>query len=221
MCSSSKFNEDFLKPKPLNELCQCGCSGLIHTGGENDLADFLKEEIAQEKKALKMKNLPAEIDGFTVSADHAELVFEKKNQFESIIVTMNVNHSVDTDESPEDDGMGDMRSKPSFDVDIVRNKKTLSFSCSFTNFQDAGESESADLYQINDVTYFEGDWDDKTYSVAADILDENLYDLFMVVLSEKGITKRFVEKMSDIATSHEHSQYINLLENVKKFSSAN
>lgn len=221
MCSTSKI-DNFLKPKPIIECCQCGCSGLIHTGGEKELAEFLIEEIAGEKKAQKMKVLPAEVDGFSIIADMAELIFEKKTQFETITVSMNVNHSVDTEEIGDSgSGAEEMKSKPSFEVEISRNKKALSFACSYVDLRDDHDAEGADIFQINEVTYFEGDWDDKTYSVAADLLDENLYDLFMVVLSEKGITKKFMEKVSDIATSHEHSQYIELLENVRKFASAN
>lgn len=51
---------------------------------------------------------------------------------------MNVNHTVDTEEEePELDQnaekaeIGEMRSKPRFEVDIVRGNTTLSFTCSF------------------------------------------------------------------------------------------
>ena len=53
------------------------------------------------------------------------------------MVSFNVNHTVDTDEEPEIDPnadkpeTGEMRSKPRFEVDIVKGKTTLSFTCSF------------------------------------------------------------------------------------------
>lgn len=219
MCSTSKINGDILKVKPISECCQCGCSGLMHTGGEKDLVEFLKEEIVEEKKIQKMQSLPSELNGFAIYSDMAELTFEKKTSHETITVSMNINHSVDTEEMGEGENE-EMKAKPSFDVDITRNKKTLSFSCSFTHFDDV-DAQSADVFEINEVTYFEGDYEDKVYSVAADLLDENLYDLFMVVLGEKGITKKFVEEVSEIATLHEHMQYIGFLNNVKKFASAN
>ncbi|KAK6640988.1 hypothetical protein RUM44_012687 [Polyplax serrata] len=222
MCSTTKINDNFLKRKPLNECCQCGCSGMIHTGGEKDLVEFLNDEIASEKKGQKLRSLPSELHGFSITTDMAELIFKKKTDFETITVTMNVNHSVDTEDTEDEGSMSEeMRARPSFEVDIERNNKTLTFACSYTNFNDPSHENTADSFEITEVSYFEGKWDEKVYSVAADLLDENLYDLFMVVLGEKGVTKEFIDKVSDIATSHEHSQYIGLLENVKKFASVN
>lgn len=44
-----------------------------------------------------------------------------------------------------------------------------------------------------------------------------LYDLLMNFLEERGISNEFVEKLSDFSTAYEHSLYIALLENTKKF----
>jgi len=44
-----------------------------------------------------------------------------------------------------------------------------------------------------------------------------LYDLLMNLLEERGISNEFVEKLSDFSTAYEHSMYIALLENTKKF----
>ena len=49
-----------------------------------------------------------------------------------MVIQLNVNHTVDSAEP--DDGSQEapeMRSKPNFEVDLVKGKKTLSFSCSF------------------------------------------------------------------------------------------
>lgn len=55
-----------------------------------------------------------------------------------IVINFNVNHTVDTEEEPEElnptsdkPDMGEMKSKPQFEVDIVRGSTTLSFTCSF------------------------------------------------------------------------------------------
>lgn len=59
------------------------------------------------------------------------------HQFFSIVINFNVNHTVDTEEEPEIDpsadkpDLGEMRSKPQFEVDIVKGNTTLSFTCSF------------------------------------------------------------------------------------------
>lgn len=64
---------------------------------------------------------------------------------------------------------------------------------------------------------FEGEWKEKRYAVAGDILDGYLYDLFMNMLDERGINADFANKISDYCSSYEHSQYIGLLENLQKF----
>ena len=44
-----------------------------------------------------------------------------------------------------------------------------------------------------------------------------MYDLLMNLLEEKGISNDFVEKLSDLSTSYEHSLYVEFLEKVSKF----
>lgn len=54
-----------------------------------------------------------------------------------ISINFNVNHTVDTEDEPEIDttadkpDVGEMRSKPRFEVDLVRGDQTVSFTCSF------------------------------------------------------------------------------------------
>ena len=64
---------------------------------------------------------------------------------------------------------------------------------------------------------FDGDWNEKKYAVAGDILDGYLYDRFMNMLDERGINANFADKLSEYCSSYEHSQYINLLEELQKF----
>ena len=74
-----------------------------------------------------------------------------------------------------------------------------------------------DLFAIDEVTLFEGEWNDKKYAVAGDILDGYLYDLFMNMLGERGVNKEFVQKLSDYCSAYEQSQYIAMLENLQQF----
>lgn len=78
----------------------------------------------------------------------------------------------------------EMKSKPTFEVDIKRNNTTLSFTCSFLQGV-AQEGEYNDVFGIDEVTIYEGEWNDKNYAVAGDVLDgvrslilEYHYDLF-------------------------------------------
>lgn len=204
--------------------CSCGCGGVkhMHTKGERELVEFLTEEILAERKAQKGKSVPTTLDGFAVKLDGADVELTKKGDKETVVISFNVNHTVDTEEEPEIDdnadkpSLGEMRSKPNFEIDIVRGNTTLSFTCSFLAGT-AQEGEYNDVFGIDEMTIFEGEWNDKVYAVAGDVLDGYLYDLLMNLLEEKGISNEFAEKLSDFATTFEQSSYVGLLEKLSKF----
>lgn len=194
----------------------------MHTKGERELVEFLAEEIVAERKAQKKKTLPTEIDGFKVKLDGADVELIKDAGKEKITISFNVNHTVDAEEEPEitptqdNPEFGEMKSKPTFEVEITKENKTLSFSCSFLQGE-AQEGEYNDVFGIDELTVFEGEWSDKTYAVAGDVLDGYLYDLLMNYLEEKGISNEFAEKIIDFSTVYEHHQYISLLESLSSF----
>ncbi|CAB3227322.1 unnamed protein product [Arctia plantaginis] len=227
-----------------SNTCSCGC-GLkaIHTKvalnekhfdktvkskalGERELVEFLTEEIVAERKAQKVKNLPKELDGFAVTGDGAEVVLSKQLKDETIKITFNVNHTVDSDDiegeaQPEKQEFAEMRSRPQFEVDLIRGDTTLGFTCSF--LQDppsASADEYNDIFGIDEVTIYKGEWNDKVYAVAGDVLDGYLYDLLMNLLEEKGVSNEFAQKLSDFSTAYEHAAYINLLDTISKFTIA-
>jgi len=193
------------------------------TKGDQDLSKFLQEEIQTEKK--NSRALP-KLDGWAVKTDGAEITLTKDVAGgEKVMITLNVNHTVDsaqpddgTEEAPE------MLSKPTFEVDLIKSGgKTLSFTCSYVfpeNNPEAGQEEGLDdLFAIDEVTMFEGDnHSDSCYAVAGDILDGYLYDLLMTMLEERGVDNNFAERLSEWCSSYEHSRYINLLEDMEKWS---
>lgn len=193
--------------------------------GERELVEFLAEEIQAEKKAQKVKTIPTEIEGFKVKLDGSEIELVKKGDTEEITVSFNINHTIDQEEEPEINmnadkpDIGELKSKPTFEVDIKRGSQTLSFTCSFVGpaSLEPQENEYNDIFTIDEVTLFEGEWSDKTYAVAGEVLDGYLYDLLMNLLEEKGISNEFVEKVSEVATTYEHSAYIGLLEGISRF----
>lgn len=152
-----------------------------------------------EKKVQKSSTIPSELDGFKIKLDHAEVELSKQNAGEKILVKFNVNHTVDSEESPEIEEdtegkaeLGEMKSKPTFEVDIVRGKTTLSFTCSFLQGAPAegeyGKTRNAnsrnsefitnmflnvvdDIFGIDELTIFDGEHVEKNYAVAGDVLD--------------------------------------------------
>lgn len=185
-----------------------------------DLAQFLSEEIKAEKENQRE---PRKLEGFKVEQQSADLTLTKDFQSEKIKVQLNVNHTVDSAEP--DDGSEEapeMKSRPSFEVDIEKGGKTLSFTCRYIHAGDETEREAKeqgfeDIFTIEEVTMYEGEWAEKNYAVAGDILDGQLYDLYMNMLEERGITQEFADNLSEYCSAYEHSLYIKMLEDVQKF----
>ncbi|XP_068243015.1 complement component 1 Q subcomponent-binding protein, mitochondrial [Palaemon carinicauda] len=205
---------------PTSTLCSCGC-GIhgIHTRGDRELVEFLQEEILAEKKSMS-PGVPSHIDDFAVKGRDAELTLTKSFHDEQITITLNVNHTVDSEGPVEASQEADLRSKPSFEVDIKVGSKVLSFTCSYVNPGEAlaeGHDQNEDVFGINELTIYEGEWEEDTYCVSGDILDGMMYDLLMNMLEERGISNEFAEKLSSLCSDYEHSLYVNLLQNVQDF----
>jgi len=207
----------------LNQLTCLVPNRTMATQGDQEVSKFLVEEIQTEKR--NSRALP-KLDGWSVATDGAEITLTKDVAGgEKVMVTLNVNHTVDSAEP--DDGSEEapeMLSRPNFEVDLIKKGgKTLSFSCSYVGpeeEQEGGKQEEGldDLFAIDEVTMFEGDnHGDSCYAVAGDILDGYLYDLLMTMLEERGVDNVFAERLSEWCSSYEHSQYINLLEEVEKW----
>merc|ERR1719273_2454217 len=195
---------------------------LMATKSDQELGKFLVEEISTEKK--NHRSLP-KLEGWKVKTDGSEITLTRDIAGgEQVMVTLNVNHTVDS--AQPDDGSEEapeMLSRPNFEVDLIKpGGKTLSFTCSYVypeaNAEPDQEEGLDDLFAIDEVTMFEGDnHGDSCYAMAGDILDGYLYDLMMTMLEERGVDNVFAERLSEWCSSYEHSQYINLLEEVEKW----
>lgn len=216
-----------LKIKTPTSLCNCGCgSRHVHSKGERELIEFLAEEIATESKNRKVKTLPTDVEGFKVETDGADVKLTKSSGDETIEIHFNINHTVDNESEANIDPaqdkaeFGELKSKPTFDVDIKRGTTTLSFTCSFFDSEPPQTEDGYnDVFGIDEITLFDGEWEERNYSVAGEILDGCLYDLLMNLLDEKGVNNDFVEKLQDFATAYENHLYINMLQNIQKFTS--
>lgn len=196
----------------------------LHTKGDQELFSFLTEEIATEKKTMKAASAPKALDGFEIKTEESEVTLTRQFNNETIEITFNVNHTVDADGALDESRPGEeappseMRSKPNFDVEIQKGNQTLSFNCSFVR-EGASDSQEdfSDAFLIDEISLFEGEYKEEVYAVAGDILDGYLYDLFMNLLEERGISNEFVFKLSDFATDYEHQLYVNLLSRLQTF----
>ncbi|XP_017757415.1 PREDICTED: complement component 1 Q subcomponent-binding protein, mitochondrial [Eufriesea mexicana] len=212
-----------------NIFCNCSCCRNSHTKAEKELVEFLAEEIIAEKEAQKLRTIPTELEGFKVSLDGAEVNLEKRQNNEKIKISFNINHTIESgDESQIDmdnpnQNTGDMKSKPSFSVDIIRGNQTLGFTCSFNTEPGASGANDSynDIFGIDEITLYSGEHNDKVYAVAGEVIDGYLYDLLMNYLEEKGISNEFAEKLIEFSTNYEHTAYVSLLEGLSKFTSGN
>ncbi|XP_077509081.1 complement C1q binding protein P32 isoform X1 [Amblyomma americanum] len=195
------------------------------TKGDQELADFLVEEIEAEKKARKSAQLP-KIEGFDVKLEGSEVTLTRTFNQETVTVRLNVNHSVDAEDADEFSAnqdntpeAGEMKSKPNFTVEIERDGKKLFFSCTFSEGgEPEGQAENyADSFGVAEFAIYEGEWTDEVYTVSGDIMDGYLYDLLMNMLEERGISSEFGYNLVNFCTVYEHSLYIGLLEKLKAF----
>ena len=53
------------------------------------------------------------------------------------------------------------------------------------------------------------------------IILQNLYDMLLNMLEERGIDGQFVEQLVDYSTSYEHKKYLSFLEGLKDFANSN
>ncbi|XP_071945708.1 complement component 1 Q subcomponent-binding protein, mitochondrial-like [Antedon mediterranea] len=204
-----------------SKLCACGCAGM-HTEGDKELAQFLEDEIKLEKKN-QTKGEAQEVDDFTKSVTGSTVSLSKNDNGEKIVVSFNVNHSVEADEDSaegeNEDAESLMRSYPDFNVEITKeSQQTLSLKCSFSTELNEGEAEDQqeeDTFIIDEVSIYKDTATDKVYTVGSEVMDGDLYDLLMNMLEERGIDDAFTDKLCDLATSVEHSQYIQFLQNLK------
>jgi complement component 1 Q subcomponent-binding protein len=81
-----------------------------------------------------------------------------------------------------------------------------------------GAKEATEDFQIDELAIHSGEWNENVYTADCSVLDENLYDLLLNLLDERGIGEQFANELAEFSTSYEHQQYIGLLEKLQKFS---
>ncbi|GIY74905.1 complement component 1 Q subcomponent-binding protein, mitochondrial [Caerostris extrusa] len=193
----------------------------IHEGAD-ELSSYLKEEIQNEKQ--NERKVSDELRGFVFTASEADVKLQKKDGNETITITANVNDSVDAEDSVQDPNVEPtetkMLSKPDFTVEITKGHRIISFHCTFNQTlpeDQPGDEPYSDVFQIAEISVYDGEFKDSTYTVSGDIMDGYLYDLLLNYLEEKGITNEFADEMVELFTAYEHKLYINLLEKLNKY----
>jgi len=196
------------------------------TQGDQELAEFLDEEINLEKEAQVHTVMPR-VKGFQTEITGSEVSLTKQYDGELITVKFNINNTVEdetaeTEEENPPDQDKDLKSKPKFQVDLNRKGQTLTFLCTFITPIEAPppeQEEQEDAFEIEEFYIHDGTGDESPtqYVANAGIIDGDLYNLFMNMLDDRGINKDFANELVELSTAHEHKLYIKTLEDIKKF----
>jgi hypothetical protein len=116
-----------------------------------DLSSFLSQEIKLENETRKYKTDLPKVTGFAMKTDGPNVTLTKQHNDEQITVKLNVNHSLDSGEPSIDEQLeqqqtqekeAEMKSRPSFSVDIQRGGQTLSFGCSYLPAEEGNKDAS-------------------------------------------------------------------------------
>jgi len=184
------------------------------TQGDQELAEFLSQEIRTEKDNQRSAVLPR-VKGFTSKIDGSEVTLTKELDGEKIVVKFNVNITIENDFEEEGQEGGDLHSTPEFMVDLSRKGQTLTFNCQTAVPKD----EEEDAFKILQIYSHDGTKHEceSQYVASASEMDDNLYNLLMNLLDDRGINSEFAHEVMDLSTAHENKLYIQTLEDINKF----
>lgn len=189
---------------------------------EAEITEHLQSEIEMEKESQpgQLPKLPGD---WKVVADGSDLTLTKTYKGEEITIKANVSYSVDSANpgADEEQGAAQMVCKPDFAIEIKKGASILGLNCSYIHEDEAGAEEGAekleDDFQINEISVYEGEFEKNNYAITGDVIDGTLYDMLMNILEDRGVDQAFAKALVEYATVYEHSQYVRLLENLKKF----
>ncbi|XP_063809747.1 complement component 1 Q subcomponent-binding protein, mitochondrial [Pseudophryne corroboree] len=228
--SSIALQPAFLSPHRGFPAVSCGCGGL-HTEGDKAFAEFLGDEIKEEKKIQKHKNLPKLTGGWELEVHGTEAKLTRKLSGEKITVTFNTNNSIppayeeESQEGEKREDEPELVSTPNFVVEVTKldSNETLVLDCHYPE-EEVGrgeeEEEESDIFTIREVSFQptgDTDWKENNYTLGTDSLDWALYDHLMDFLADRGIDNTFADELVELSTALEHQEYIHFLENLKKF----
>ncbi|NWJ00924.1 C1QBP protein, partial [Crypturellus undulatus] len=201
--------------------------------GDKAFAEFLTDEIKEERKIQKHKSLPKMSGGWELEVHGTEAKLLRKVAGEKITVTFNINNSIPPSvEEEEEETRGqqkpeeqepDITSTPNFVVEVIKDdtKQTLVLDCHYPEDEvgEEGEDES-DIFTIREVSFQptgESDWKETNYTLNTDSLDWALYDHLMDFLADRGVDNTFADELIELSTALEHQEYIKFLEDLKSF----
>ncbi|XP_060703967.1 complement component 1 Q subcomponent-binding protein, mitochondrial [Hemiscyllium ocellatum] len=228
LCSSASGRRPLGSSHHLTGV-SCGC-GALHTEGDKAFAEFLTDEIKEERKIQKTSTLPKVSGGWEIGLNGTEAKLVRKVDGEKVTVSFNINNSIPPtmEEEPQEEQKGsenepEIISTPNFVVEVTKlsNNQSLVFDCHYPEDEiGRGEEDDSDIFAIREVSFQptgEDDWKDTSYTLNTDSLDWALYDHLMDFLADRGVDNTFADELVELSTALEHQEYIKFLENLKSF----
>ncbi|XP_035289545.1 complement component 1 Q subcomponent-binding protein, mitochondrial [Anguilla anguilla] len=228
--STSGYSPTLLSSSRNTPPVSCGCGGL-HTEGDKAFAEFLSDEIKEEKKIKKHQSLPKMSGGWDIELNGTEAKLIRNLAGEKVSITFNINNSIPPNlEEEADQGQKsgenepEIVSTPNFVVEVTKqaSNTSLVFDCHYPEDESGhgeGEEES-DIFAIREVSFQpigEADWKETSYTLNTDSLDWALYDHLMDFLADRGVDNTFADELIELSTALEHQEYISFLENLSGF----
>jgi len=189
----------------------------INGDAYKDLNRFLEKEIPLEKSALKHPSQLPNIQGFEIQTKGPEVTLNRQSTNENVTVKFNITNSVNASESDEESNLNtpgqqqlgeeltqkpaQLKSRPTFTVNINRGGQILSFLCSYlpqdysgiSNEENTQQQEGNDNnqlledFQIDEFAIHDGEWNESVYSTDCAVIDGELYDKLLNLLEAHGI----------------------------------
>ncbi|XP_066492016.1 complement component 1 Q subcomponent-binding protein, mitochondrial [Tiliqua scincoides] len=213
-------------PAPAPLSCRCG---RLHTEGDKAFAEFLMDEIKEEKKIQKHQSLPKMSGGWELSVHGTEAKLLRKVAGETITVSFNINNSIPPSFDEPQEGQKpeeqepELTSTPNFVVEVMKDdtKQTLVLDCHYPDDEVGhGDEEDSDIFSIQEVSFQppgDSEWRENNYTLNTDSLDWALYDHMMDFLADRGVDNTFADELIALSTALEHKEYIQFLEDLKQF----
>jgi len=213
--------------QPLQPLC----SRLIATEADEDLSEFLKDEIEYEKESIP--DLP-KFQDFDVKRSGTKVVLTRRFNKETVTIKFDINENNNVDETAEEEMQdeesagGHIVSYPHFTVSITKpSGKSIEFDCIY-EFEQPEEGETDDMeeqqqgfdiFKFENVSVLEDGQsrEDGVYESETTNMDGNLYVFLLNMMAERGVTSEFVQDLLKFSTAIEHRQHVKFLEDLKTF----
>jgi hypothetical protein len=219
-----------------NQIRQLGSDPRQTYSRENDdkpqsLSQILDNEIQEETVELNKSLSSDQFPGFSVETDDADIKLTKQVGDSTVVVRFTVSSSLSewkteaVNEQPDQkDQEGynfSLLSMPEFQVQIIRDGKTLEVSCYFEEMEhdeESGEAYPTDpLFHIDEIVMYNGDPRETEFAVSTEYFREELQEGLLNYLAEHGIDDEFAKNLVSFSTNYEKKMYIGLMKRLKEF----